>query len=444
LLAVSNGDKRADLPTVVESSSTTGGAFELVLMVVWRDGRSSVFPIVHPSALKIGRGRDCQIQIEEPGVSRTHALLHVGKNPSVLSIEDLGSSNGTRFRGEPMPPRTPQTLRPGDTFEIGGLLLTVQHRPVAASAGATTTEAVPPSEAMSEALQLADRVARGTISVLILGETGVGKDVLARRIHMASPRAARPLLRLNCGALSESLIDSELFGHEKGSFTGASHEKPGLVETADHGTVFLDEVGELPPATQVKLLRVIEQGEFFRVGSVRGRKVDVRFIAATNRDLAAAIADGSFREDLFFRLAGTVLKVPPLRQRVGEILPFARMFLAEAAKGAGSAPPTISDEAATWLETYDWPGNLRELRNTMERAALMCRGGTLAREHVVVDAKTAGTSAPAATDDRERVIQALARFGGNQTLSARFLGISRNTLIARIQKYGLARPKKTT
>jgi two-component system, NtrC family, response regulator AtoC len=422
-----------DIPTAQQPKSDELGPLEAVLLAMWPDGHGQAFPLPSTGKAEIGRGSSCAVRIQEPGVSRAHVLLHLGSHPA---IEDLGSSNGTRFRGERLAAHTPQPLSFGDSFMIGGILLTLQRRPP--HSRRASSEAAPIlSEAMASVRALAGRVARGTISVLILGETGVGKEVMAQYLHMRSPRSSRPFLRLNCAALSEALIESELFGHEKGAFTGASAAKPGLLETADGGTVFLDEVGELSLATQGKLLRVLEQREFFRVGSVRARKVDVRFLAATNRDLEAEVARGGFRRDLFFRLAGTVLRIPPLRDRIPEIVPFAKRFLSEAAAEMAITEPRISAEALAWVEQHAWPGNLRELRNAMERAALLCGDGP-----VLVDHLTDSAAPPQPTDERQRITQALAQFAGNQTQAARFLGISRNTLIARIERYGLGRPRR--
>jgi two-component system, NtrC family, response regulator AtoC len=300
------------------------------------------------------------------------------------------------------------------------------------------------------------RVAGGEITVLLLGETGTGKEVIAETIHRASPRAAGPFLRLNCAALQQTLLESELFGHERGAFTGATAAKPGLLETAQGGTVFLDEIGELATATQSVLLRVLEERKVLRVGGLEYRAIDVRFIAATNRELEGEVARGRFREDLFYRLSGAILALPPLRERADEIEPLARRFIAEAS-ARGRRPPGISPEALALLQRYVWPGNLRELRNAIERAVLLC-DAEIGLEHLPVEKmeatvarpSAAPASTPAATpaespdDDAEaeRIRAALERAGGNQTMAARELGMSRRTLVNRLNEYGLPRPRK--
>jgi transcriptional regulator with GAF, ATPase, and Fis domain len=318
-----------------------------------------------------------------------------------------------------------------------------------------------------------ERVAAGVIHVLLLGETGVGKDVLARRIHERSPRAKMPLVSINCGALAQSLLESELFGYERGAFTGALQAKQGLLESADGGTVFLDEVGEMPLATQVKLLRVLEQREVKRVGALRPRLIDVRFLAATNRDLEAAIADGRFRSDLYFRLNGISLSLPPLRERTDEIAPLAREFVEQACRAMGrSDGPRIGADAMQTLITYQWPGNIRELRNVIERAVLLCDSDRITREHlpiekmgtVVAPARSAPppasltplppraddygqrltipAPATAETSEKKRILDALDGCAGNQSQAAKVLGISRASLIRRIEEYGIRRPQK--
>ncbi len=244
--------------------------------------------------------------------------------------------------------------------------------------GSTTSSSVAATGATSTMGQLEAliaRVAASTISVLILGETGAGKEVLAGRIHALSPRAAAPFLAINCASLSETLLESELFGHERGAFTGAVATKPGLLETADGGTVFLDEIGDLPSAIQVKLLRVLEDRRVLRVGAVKSKPIDVRFVAATNRDLEGDVRRGGFRRDLYFRLNGITLEVPPLRERRDEIARLAGVFAAETAAQLGFVGSAgIAPAAMEMLLDYVWPGNVRELRNVMERAVVLARG----------------------------------------------------------------------
>jgi transcriptional regulator with PAS, ATPase and Fis domain len=311
-------------------------------------------------------------------------------------------------------------------------------------------------------------IARGNISVLLLGETGVGKEVAANAIHRHSSCANEPLVSINCAAFSESLLESELFGYERGAFTGAHRTKVGLIESADRGTLFLDEVGEMPPSLQVKLLRVLEQKEVLRIGAVRPRAVDVRFISATNRDLEAEVTRGAFRRDLYYRLAAETVVIPPLRARRPEIVPLAERFIAHnRALEDGRPRPHLSDQARAILEAYAWPGNIRELRNVIDRAVLLCRDGTIRPEHLPTEkmgrvlppviatavhagappAITGGESGerslrPRGADDRESVVSALAQCAGNQTQAARLLGISRSTLVKRLEEFAVPRPRK--
>ncbi len=333
--------------------------------------------------------------------------------------------------------------------------------------------------AMRELHRLVERVAAGEINTLVLGETGTGKEVIAERIHALSRRVDCPLLRINCAALADNLLESELFGHERGAFTGATDAKPGLLEIADGGTVFLDEIGDMSLALQAKLLRTLEDGNVRRVGGLTSRPVDIRIVAATHKDLELEVAEGRFRRDLFFRIAGVTVVVPPLRDRVEEIEPLAEMFAAQACRRQRHQPPvTISRGALAWLQEYDWPGNIRELRNVMDRAVLLCTGGTIDIEHLPssrigrtyrLTRPTQPIARPVETDleppsergeraqtiiepidlkagmkerERELVRDALARAAGNQTQAARLLGISRRTLISRIEEFDLPRPRK--
>jgi DNA-binding NtrC family response regulator len=337
---------------------------------------------------------------------------------------------------------------------------------------------VPSSGAIEALRPLVERVAATNISVLILGETGVGKEVLARRIHELSPRAAAPMLCVNCAALTETLLESELFGHERGAFTGAVQAKPGLLEIAEGGSVLLDEIGEMPLAIQAKLLRVVEERCMTRVGGLKEIRVDVRFMAATHRDLEGLITQVRFRQDLFYRLNGVSLFVPPLRERVNEIRPLAEQFIDQFAQQARRTPvPRLTGAAIGVLNAYAWPGNVRELRNVMERAVMLSQsplidvvdlplerlGKTLPHERVsdvppplpepVPVSVRPGTYSYApgrgkaegdtdADSERLRIVQALDQCAGNQTHAARLLGISRRTLISRIERYELKRPRK--
>lgn len=437
--------------------------------------------IVHdlPSegALSIGRAEGNDVRIEHPSVSRRHARIHVEPR---LCVEDLGGSNGTVVSDprEPTEPGATQNLRqlsseiaeinPGDWITFGSVMAVLRRRP--AGPGLRGPNLVPESAqdpAMRELYEQASRAAKATINVLILGETGVGKEVVARTIHDRSPRANGPYLCLNCGALSESLLESELFGHEKGAFTGALQARPGLFESAAGGTVFLDEVGELPPSIQVKLLRVLEDRKVLRVGARVPTAVDVRFVAATNRDLEAAVSAGTFREDLFFRLNGISLAVPPLRRRRGEILPLALAFIERACAQLDRVRPlSLSDAALACFESYSWPGNVRELKNVIERAVVLCRGDVILPEHLPPklvsgaepDAERAAPAQVSIADERQsaierlrkevqaaeraRIMDALEKCGGNQTRAASLLGISRRTLVTRLGELDIPRPRK--
>jgi two-component system response regulator AtoC len=304
---------------------------------------------------------------------------------------------------------------------------------------------------MQRVYKLVAKIGESSMTVLILGETGVGKELVAEAIHRASARRAGPLIKLNCAALPETLLESELFGHERGAFTGAERRKQGFFEAADGGTLFLDEVGEMPPTLQAKLLRVLEGKVITRVGGTSETSVDVRVVCATHRDLQADVRTGRFRQDLLFRIGGFTVAVPPLRDRRAEIIPLAEHFARVAAAEQRRPPPAISPEAREALLAYRWPGNVRELENAMERALVLCEDAiTLAdlpdrlRE---ISARAAG--APAAVSDihgqledleRSAIAAALEAHGDNQTRAARALGLSRRALIYKMEKYGLKPP----
>jgi two-component system, NtrC family, response regulator AtoC len=332
--------------------------------------------------------------------------------------------------------------------------------------------------AMRRLHDLAAKVAESDISVLILGETGVGKEIMAKVVHARSKRAGKPFLALNCGAFTQELLESELFGHERGAFTGAIARKPGLLETVQGGTIFLDEVGELALETQVKLLRVLEERRLRRVGGLEPIAFDARFLAATNRDLEQAIREGSFREDLYYRLNGFALLIPPLRERKREIPTLAETFAQDALRREGShAEPHISDRAMEALTEYAWPGNVRELKNVMERAVVLADGASIDLQHLPMEKLTSpvifGASRPSvhappppipqadrtpvgppplpsakvlrakvASVERDEIIAALEKVGGNQSRAAELLGMSRKSLLRRLDAYDIPRPRK--
>jgi len=575
-------DEQKFAATVPETRSLPQSQGSQLRALVIRGETVQAFPLPQSGRVTIGRHPENEISIDHPGVSRQHAVLHLGPP---LRFEDLGSANGTRLRGAALTPNEPVEIAPGDVVELGSSLLIVQGlatgaRPLrlwghgyfegrleeecarAEQQGSgfcvarihvdggvpdeqVLVEAIGPTDVVArygpgeyEALLLdmdreggaeltreisarlarrgaavrtglacygrdgrspesllahacaavlgvaegpagiivlADpamhrlhdfvrRVAKSLMNILVLGETGVGKEILAAQVHALSARTDKPFLKLNCAALSESLLESELFGHEKGAFTGAVQAKPGLLETADSGTVFLDEVGELPMSMQVKLLRVIEERQLLRVGGLKPRSIDVRFVAATNRDLEAEVAAGRFRMDLYYRLNGVAVVVPPLRDRVCEIAPLARAFLAQACRQAGRRASDVSPEALVLLEGYGWPGNIRELRNFVERAALLCGDGPVQPEHLPLDKMSATVVTRAdeagqkpATDpaqrpatvrsetdeiERRRILEALEQSGGNQTRAAEILGMPLRTLVRRLVGHGVTRPRK--
>ncbi len=503
-LVGNKGQGASTTPTGDDSSS------DRLSVLIISDKLVTTRPLPASGEVRIGRAPSSDLVIDDPSISRSHALLTIGPP---LALGDLGSANGTRVRDRMLGSGESIEVAPGDVILLGNATLIVQRRapPVRAqriwahdyfevrleeecargqrdggtfavarlhvspapqpqvlqevlaaesrssdvvgeygpeemelllldtppdaaaaaiervaqnfrrrrtavqsglacfprdglsahelihraspfprqkepTADAAVSAAIVADRRMQDLYRLAERIAAGNITVLILGETGVGKEVLAERVHRMSPRSAKPYLKLNCAALSESLLESELFGHERGAFTGALQAKQGLLETADGGTVFLDEVGELPHSIQVKLLRVIEERMVLRVGGLKPRPLDVRFIAATNRDLENEIMRGTFRQDLFFRLNGATLVIPPLRERTSEIPDLARAFAAQAARQMGlPAQPALAADALETLMSYSWPGNIRELRNVVERAVLLCGRGPVMPAHLPLE-----------------------------------------------------------
>jgi len=303
------------------------------------------------------------------------------------------------------------------------------------------------SPAMQEIFATIERVAPSRATVLLAGESGVGKDLIARAIHFHSPRRDRPFVKINCTALPENLMESELFGYEKGAFTGANTTKPGKFEQADTGTVFLDEIGDVPASIQVKLLRILQEREFERLGSNKTRHIDVRVIAATNQDLRAALEQGTFREDLYYRLNVVPMNIVPLRDRKQDIPYLAEHFLHKYAAEAGNRLRTITPAAMNKLTAYHWPGNVRELENVIERSVVMCTGESLDAADIKLDnaprPRSAGTEftlPPGMTLDQyeqELIREALKRADGNKSQAARSLGLTRNALRYRLAQMGI-------
>jgi Nif-specific regulatory protein len=303
------------------------------------------------------------------------------------------------------------------------------------------------SASYRQVIELCNRVAGSNATVLLLGETGTGKEVTARRIHNQSPRAERPFIAINCAALPETLLESELFGHEKGAFTGAVSEKLGRFELADGGTLFLDEIGDISASTQVKLLRVLQEREIVRVGGTTTIACDVRIIAATNRDLPAAIKDGSFREDLYYRINVFPIQLPPLRERREDIPPFVEHFVSISARELGVSEPVLSEPATVLLTSYRWPGNIRELQNVVERAVLLADGGEILPLHLphdIVGDEPDGMATKSESGltgyEKALIVKALKESGWNQTKAAETLGMSRDNLRYRVKKYGITKP----
>jgi DNA-binding NtrC family response regulator len=304
------------------------------------------------------------------------------------------------------------------------------------------------SEKMQAVLALVERVAPTNATVLIGGESGVGKDLIARAIHEHSHRSSGPFIKINSTAIPETLLESELFGYEKGAFSGAVASKPGKFELADKGTLFLDEIGDVPPAIQVKLLRVLQDREFERLGGTRTLKVDVRMVAATNRDLRAALEEGTFREDLYYRLNVVAIDIPPLRDHKEDIPALAQFFLEKFARESGKPVRGFTPQAMQRLADFHWPGNVRELENTLERSIMLSAGTVLDASDIHLDtqpprgvAEAAPVLPPGVTLeqwDEEIIREALRRANGNKSQAARSLGLTRNALRYRLSKMGVA------
>jgi two-component system response regulator AtoC len=395
----------------------------------------------------LGRG-PAVLDLGHEGVSPRHVRLSAEPE---LTVEDLGSAEGTFLEGQRLLPHRPEPIAAGQALRLGAITVLLL-RDSRAELAAPTWSPVIVDPTMVRLHETARAVAVGNIAVLIVGETGSGKEVLAEAIHRHSRRRDKPFLRVNCAAFAETLVESELFGHEKGAFTGAAQAKMGLLEAATGGTVLLDEIGEMPRLLQAKLLRVLEEGQVRRVGGLEPRPLDVRFLSATNRKLDREVEEGNLRRDLFYRLGGITLEIPPLRARPREIAAIAQAFLTRAAAEAGRPPPRLSAQVLDRLRRHDWPGNVRELRNAIERAVLLCPGHEITIDHLPPliadsppDPHLPAEQMPATwvNDELRGIMDALDRCAGNQTKAARLLKISRGTLVSRLDAYRLPRPRKS-
>ncbi len=309
------------------------------------------------------------------------------------------------------------------------------------------------SPAMQQLLELARRLAAVECTVLLTGESGTGKERIARFLHEQSPRAGGPFIAINCGAMTETLLESELFGHARGAFTGAAEHRPGLLEAANGGCLLLDELGEVSLAMQIKLLRALQTREIRRVGENKARSVDVRIIAATNRDLAQAVVEGTFRQDLYYRLKVVELQLPPLRERREDVLPLAQQLLAAAAERMQRPVTSFSPAVGELLTHHDWPGNVRELENAMERGVALARSARIEVDDLPGELRSDGraqvlpgrerATRTLAQVEREHIIAALEFNGGNQSRTARALQIGEATLYRKLKSYGLITPRGT-
>jgi two-component system, NtrC family, response regulator AtoC len=432
-------------PLVPQVAAAVGRVYLIV-----RHGVSTTVIEVGPGdTLVIGRSPEADIVLDEPRVSRKHAVLK--RQGDEVMVSDVGSRNATAVNGALLDGRE-RVLIAGDLLQVGSVEIAVAIvRDWVETRGAAETSAIVADPVMVDLYARVRRVAAAPTSVLILGETGAGKEIIAEHIHRWSPRAAGPFVCLNCASLPDTLLESELFGHEKGAFTGAASRKAGYFEVADGGTLFFDEVGELPLAMQAKLLRALETRMITPVGGTQPRPVDVRVVAATHHDLEAESAAGRFRPDLFYRLNGFTLLVPALRERPTELVLLAELFARRFAETLRAPPPVFSDGARALLARYLWPGNVRELKNAIEQAILSADHGVLMPEHFPPAMRRVSTAPPpprAESDDegmRERVAEverasieaALRAEDGNVTQTAVRLGVSRGSLLHKLKKYGL-------
>jgi DNA-binding NtrC family response regulator len=391
----------------------------------------------------VGTDPASDVVLDDPFVSARH--LRLERRGARWRVRDLGSTNGTAVGGLRV---GEAELAPGLPVALGDSELVLEGEPSSRPPSSTFEGMISSSPALRQVFELVERVAPSDAAVTILGETGTGKELVARALHRLSSRRERPFIPVNCSAIAESLIESELFGHEKGAFSGADRLRKGAFEEADGGTIFLDEIGELPIDLQPKLLRTLELGEVKRVGASRPLTVDVRIVAATHRDLQAQVRAGKFREDLYYRLCVVPLTIPPLRARPGDVRALAEHFLARAAPRGLAV--RFSEEALAKLAQYDWPGNVRQLRNVVQRA-LLFRGEGLAIAASAIAFEDARGAAAGAGDhdtlflrgltmedlEREAIRLSLRRHRGKRAAVVKELAIAKSTVMKRISQWGL-------
>ncbi len=431
------------------------------LILIEGANRGAVFQLDDRPAT-LGRDPACEVHLMDERVSRAHA--RVRRDGGLYVLEDLSSRNGTYVNSIPCESRP---LSSGDEVRVGdSVLLFLEEgagaRP--ASGGSSTKwftkhdsdsgiphsgivrrlEIVAESDELRDALRFVAKVAPTDSTVLITGESGTGKELIAQAIHQNSPRRDGPLIAINCAAITGTLFESELFGHEKGAFTDAIARKIGRLELADAGTIFLDEIGELSQETQAKLLRVLATGDYQRVGGAENLKCNARVVCATNRDLKAAVKAGSFREDLFYRIDVLHVDIPPLRQRRKDIRPLVEFFFRQFKEQTATPLKIIAPEAMACLENFAWPGNIRQLRNVVERVVMLAEHEVLRPEDLPPELHGLDTAGGASSDvvslrdlEKRHILRALRATGWNKTRAAQILGIDRKTLYAKIEEYGL-------
>jgi len=407
--------------------------------------------LLEGASLCAGTDRGCELVLSDPTVSRRHVLFKSTEQGVVA--EDLDSSNGTWLGSASI---KSAMVADGALLTLGGTKLRVKIAPrklvVFPGKGDRFCGLIGAAPPMRDLYALLQQVARTDLPVLVTGETGSGKELVARAIHESSPRKAAPLIVLDCGSLVPDLLRSELFGHEKGAFTGAEKATAGVLEEAAGGTVFLDEIGEMDLSIQPHLLRALENREITRLGSRKPLKVDFRIVAATNRDLGAMARAGKFRPDLYYRLAGMTLCIPPLRDRREDVAPIARELLARFCERNRLPALTLEAGALEQLAAHAWPGNVRELKHVIERLATQAAGETIERA-AVASALAAGgpasevTAAPAGgamsldAAEATAIRKALAATGGRKSAAAKVLGISRSALYEKLARYGIGDPE---